>query len=918
MAERLFLIDGSAHLYQVFYAIRGLTAPDGEPVNAVYGFARMLHKLQEDYDPDYLAVAWDPRGEVFRHKIYEEYKANRKPMPKDLQRQLPLIEELLKVRDIPKLVVEGYEADDVMGTVSKRAEQEGVHTVLVTTDKDAEQLISDRTSVLHMHKNDQTFLDVEKLKEEKGLEPWQVIELMALCGDNSDNIPGVRGVGPKTAAKLIDQFGNVENLYENIEEVSGEKLREKLQKNRDQVELARKLVTIDRDIPLDMNLTDCRVDGGDPEEVTMFYRSLGFRTLAGDKGGGTRARATRTTQSGLFDSEPDTSAAPALKTFDSSEVDYRAVTTADELHELAGELEESGRFAVDLETTSLEPRDAEIVGYAFSTEPEQGVYVPVAGPSDDEVCDPEQALQVLTPLLEDESVAKIGQNLKYDIAVLKNYGVDVAGVECDTMVASYLLDPAQRSHGLDALTERHLHYRTVKIKELIGSGSNQRRMDTVPVSKVTPYACEDADIALRLSQTLGEALKEEGLWELFTSLEVPLVPVLAQMEWNGIKVDREKLARISKEFEQQLSELEENIFEEAGERFNVNSPAQLSEILFEKMDLPVPKGKKRQHGYSTEFSVLENLQSEHEIARYLIEHRQISKLKSTYADALQELVNEKTGRVHCSFNQTATATGRLSSSEPNLQNIPVRTALGRRIRSCFVPGGEEMSLLSADYSQVELRVLAHCSEDERLRQAFNEGRDIHTVVAARVHDVSEDEVTPEMRRRAKAVNFGIIYGQQAYGLSRQIGTSVDEARGFIDDYFAQYPAVKEFIGSVVEQAREDGFVKTLAGRIRFVPGIRSSGSRRSAAERIAVNTVIQGTAADLIKRAMIRIHDELPGVSEKSRMLLQIHDELVFEVPDNELDEMVEFVTDRMSGAMDLSVPLKVDIATGKNWEEAK
>ena len=904
MPEQLFAIDAYAHIYQFFYAIKGLTGPDGEPVNALYGFARMVQKLRDEYKPDYLLVALDGPGKPERCDLYEPYKADRPPMPYPLQRQVPLIKQFLDVEDIPHPMMVGQEADDILATTAERAAADGIDTVIVTTDKDAEQLISDHTRVLHLHKNREIMLDPEALKEQKGIEPWQVVEVMSLAGDTTDNIPGVPGIGPKTAQKLIRQFGNVDNLYKNIDQVSGEKTRQNLLEHREDVEMARKLVVLRRDLPLDLDWEECRDRTADPEAVDRFYRAVGFQSLR-------KSNPAPPTQGALFEARE-----PA--TIESSDKDYSTVTTLDGLRELVETLLKQDRLAVDLETTSLRPRRARIVGLSFSWRPNQGVYVATGGPAGAEVCPVEEALNVLRPVLEGQKPRKLGQNLKYDMGVLKNHGIQLAGLACDAMVASYLLKPASRSHGLDALSRLYLNYRPVKIEELIGSGRDQISMDRVPVEKVSPYACEDADLALQLCDLLTDRLKEQDLWSLFVELELPLVPVLTDMEWRGIAVDTERLAGLSEEFAEKLEGLEAQIHEEAGEEFNVNSPQQLSTVMFEKMGLPPPRGAKRTTGYSTAHDVLDDLKADHPIARHVLQYRELSKLKSTYADALLDLVNPRTGRVHASFNQTITATGRLSSSDPNLQNIPVRTALGRRIRSAFVPGGEDMSLLSADYSQVELRVMAHCSGDPALSSAFHEGRDIHRFVAAQINDVPEDEVTDLMRQQAKAVNFGIIYGLSPYGLSNQIDVPVEEAEQFIQAYFERYPRVKEFIGRTVDGARRKGYVQTLAGRRRTIEGIRGTGASRSAAERIAVNTVIQGSAADLMKRAMIHIHGELPGVCPRAAMLLQIHDELVFEAPDQEMDEVRRFVKRKMEGALELDVPLAVDAAVGKNWAEAK
>ncbi|MFW6456750.1 MAG: DNA polymerase I [Planctomycetota bacterium] len=920
MPEQLFLIDAHSHIYQAFYAIKGLTAPDGAPANAVYGFARLLQKIEREYDPDYMAVVFDPKGEVFRHEIYDEYKATRKPMPDALQQQIPVIKEMLNAWDIPVLMKENYEADDVLAAAAHQAAQKEVKSVLVTTDKDVEQCIDDNTHVLHLHKSKEELLDAEALKEKKDLEPWQIVEMMALAGDNSDNIPGIYRVGPKTATKLIKQFGSVDNLYDHLDEVSGDALRERLTENRDQVELSRRLVTIDEEIPINLDLEECRLEDGTNPDLIKFFRALGFRSLidsAGEAEGATGSSSPRTssaTQGNLFDS----SAPPPKRSYDRARTDYSIIRDAVDLATLPEILRDNAPFSVDLETTSLNVRDASIVGIALSWEPHQGVYVATMGPEGETLCPIDNALRVLKPLLESNDIGKVGQNLKYDMMVLKNHSVQMQGVTCDTLIASYLLNPAKRQHGLDKLAQRHLNYENIAISDILGDGKNEMTMDEVAVNEVAPYACEDADIALQLSHVLMKQLEEENLKDIFERMELPLISILAEMEWRGIKIDQEHLRRVSREFAAELDELEQKIFDEAGREFNVNSPQQLSTVLFEEMELPPPRGKKKTTGYSTAHDVLDKLADDHDIARHMLRWRELSKLKSTYADALLEIVNDDTGRLHTSFNQTGTATGRLSSSEPNLQNIPVRTTLGRKIRQAFVPGEPDMVLMSADYSQVELRVLAHCSGDETLKGAFKNGRDIHSFVAAQVNEVDVDEVTPEMRQRAKAVNFGIVYGQTPYGLSSQLGIPVDEAEEFIETYFDRYPKVREFIGETVNTARQEGYVRTLAGRRRRITGIRGSGTVRSSAERIAVNSVIQGSAADMIKLAMIPIHQDLAGVSDRSGMLLQIHDELLFEVPESDIDVVRSFVVNKMTHAMDLSVPIEVDVAIGANWDEAK
>jgi len=910
MPEKLIVVDAMAHIYQAFYAIRGLTAPDGRPVNAVYGFARMIESLRRDYAPDYLVVAFDMRVKLKRAEIYPEYKANRDPMPAELASQIDLIRELLSVQGVPVAQAAGYEADDVLGTVARVANEREIDAVVVTTDKDAEQLISEHTSVLHMGKKGAVMLDPAGLMEAKGVEPWQVVEVMSLSGDSVDNVPGAPGIGPKKATAFIKEFGTVEKLYENLDKVSGPKTRQNLAEHRADVDLAREMVQLDCNAPIELELEDARVGASDAAPLQAFYRALGFSSMLDKK-----PAAPRGGQGSLFGGPAE---APTLDSIKTVRTDYSAVTTLDGVAALVEKLRNLDALSVDLETTSLDPHVADIVGVALSWREGQGVYIATAGPPDDTVCPVDEALALLKPVLESETPAKLGQNLKYDMAVLRRYDIALRGLHCDSMVADYLLSPSRRGHGLDAMAVHHLNYETVKISELIGKGRKQTTMDRVPVARVAPYACEDADIALRLCRLLEPRLHEQGLWDLFTRIERPLVPVLMDMEWHGVAVDAELLTSMSAELATEMTGLVSAIHEEAGHEFNVNSPKQLSHVLFEEMHLHAAGAGKRTTGRSTSAKVLRQLAEHAVIAELVLRYRELAKLKSTYADALVALINPVTGRVHTSFKQTGTATGRLSSADPNLQNIPVRTELGRRIRAAFVAGEADMSLLSADYSQVELRVLAHCSGDPTLKQAFNEDRDIHRFVAAQVNGVTEEEVTSQMRQNAKGVNFGIIYGQGKYGLAGALGIPVREAEEFIDGYFHRYPQVKKFMRGVVRDARRDGHVHTLSGRRREIEGINGAGTARAAAERVAVNTVIQGSAADLIKVAMIDIHRELPGVCPRARMLMQIHDELVFEVPDCDLDTVSAFVAEKMTGALPLDVKLKVDIATGKNWAEAK
>lgn len=920
MHKTLFLIDAHAYIYQLYYAISRLTSPKGDPVQAVFGFARMIRRIQDEYHPDYLAVADDLPGKTFRHEFYEDYKANRKPPPDDLIQQLPLINKLLDLMKVPVITVEGFEADDVMATLATKAAAQGVRVVLVTPDKDIQQVLDDQIEQIHFKKNEVVRWTADSLPEEKGITPGQVIDFQALMGDSTDNVPGVTGVGPKTALELIQKWRSIDNLYDHIDDVK-ETYRKKLVRDRDMVKLSKRLVTLKTDVPVELDLDACRVDATPSAELIEFFKEMDFRTLLpeDDRSDVQKVRFRTQHQQKMFGDDEGAQAPQTFRNIRTETLDYRAIDTEQEFLSLLEELQKQQSFAFDLETTSESPRAARIVGLSFSWEPRMARYVAVSAPKDGPHCDVEAVMAHLKPLLESEDTHLIGQNLKYDSVVCRNYGVEPRGVACDTMVASYLLDPSQHRHNIDDIAMRLLGYEKVKTTDVIGKGKAQKNMRDIPVNDVAPYACEDADIALQISRMLMPKLEENDLLQLFTDIEMKLLPVLADMEWTGIKVDMEHLKTLSKQFDTEIKRLEEQIYEKAGKEFNIRSTQQLAAILFDDLGLPKPRGRRTKSGISTDSSVLGDLSTEHPIAGLVLGFRQLEKLKSTYSDALVRMINPETGRIHTSFNQTVTATGRLSSSDPNLQNIPIRTAIGQEIRACFIPSAPDRVLISADYSQVELRVMAHCSGDENLINAFQEGRDIHAFVAARINDVPIEEVTSEMRQRAKAVNFGIIYGQGANGLARNLQIPVIEAKRFIDAYFDRYPKVKDFIGRTIHRARNEGSVTTLSGRRRLLPELSSHrGVERSAGERIAVNTVIQGTAADLIKIAMIRVRDNLRRDWPEAALLLQIHDELLLEAPEADARGVADMVADTMSSAMELRVPLKVDVGIGQNWRDVK
>ncbi|MFO7898202.1 MAG: DNA polymerase I [Planctomycetota bacterium] len=897
MSEKFFLIDGHAHCYKSFYAIRHLSAPDGRPTNAAFGFTRMILNLLKKEEPDYIAAAFDTPDLTFRHEEYEDYKAQRQAMPDELQPQIPIIRDILDAANVPLVAVPGYEADDVIGTLAKQASREGIDVYIATGDKDALQLLDGRVRLYDTQTG--KAYTAEDLAEEKGIRPDQVPDMMALSGDTSDNVPGIHGVGPKTALKLIREYETLENVLEHADEVSGKVLSRRLAEGAEDARTSRRLVTLDLDVPLDLTVPDCQRREPDKEKLFGIFTELGFKKFIAELGG--------------VEEVADTAPVAGER----GEVRYHTVDTGDALGELAEALAGQDRISVDLETTSRRPMAASIVGFSFAWEGREAWYVPVAGPLGSRTLSLDAALEALRPVLESERPAKIGQNLKYDCVVLRNAGVRLRGISFDTMVAAYLLDPDRRRYNLDDLTLGYLGFRKIPTVDLVGKGRDEITMDRVDVEKVAEYACEDADTVVRLFDVLSPKLEETGLAELARELEFPLVEVLAEMEYTGITLDSRTLSEISEELAARLEAIAGRIYEEAGEEFNIDSPKQLSAVLFDKLGMP-PK-RRTKTGYSTAAGVLEELAVDYPIAAMVSRYRALKKLKSTYTDVLPRMVNPSTGRVHTSFNQTMTATGRLSSSEPNLQNIPVRTDEGRAIRRAFVASGPDRRLLAADYSQIELRILAHFSGDPALCDAFRSDLDIHAFVAAEVSGVGIDDVDRSMRRRAKAVNFGIIYGLTPYGLSKGIGVSVAAAKDFIDAYFARYSQVRAFIDQTIEVAREQGFVTTMFGRRRYLRNIRSENdTERRYAERMAVNAVIQGTAADMAKIAMNRIHRRIENEGRPSSMLLQIHDELVFEVPVDELDGEREMIRDEMVGAGELDVAIKVNIGVGRNWLEVK
>jgi DNA polymerase-1 len=884
----IYLIDGSSYIYRAYHALRHLSTTRGLPTNATFGFTNMLLKLLSDREPGHMAMAFDAKGPTFRHEIYKAYKANRPPMPEDLAVQIPYIKQVVEGMNIPALELAGYEADDIIGTLARVAEQKGFRVVMVTGDKDFKQLISPWASIWDPMK-DRT-IDYAGLKKESGLEPSQWVDVMALAGDTSDNIPGVPGVGEKTAISLIKTFGSLEGVFENLERVTRKRLRENLAAFHEQATLSRRLVVIDTRAPLSVELASLRISGPDAERLGRLFKDLEFQRL----------------QKQFFVKR------------DLSHKNYRVILDDESLKGLIDDLKQARIFAIDIETTARDPMQAEIVGISFACRPNEAAYIPLrhrysGAPGQ---LDPDRTLASLKPVLEDPNLAKVGQNIKYDWIMLKRSRVQLRGVMFDTMVASYLLNPTRRAHSLETIAAEHLAHKMISYKEVTAGQKGNKGFDEVRVEDAVPYACEDADITLMAYEVLRPKLDEGGFDSLFKEVEMPLIPVLVDMETSGICVDRDHLETVSREFERQLDQIEEQIFSIAGERFNIQSHQQLGRILFEKLKLPMQKKTKKKTGYSTDVQVLTTLSLEHELPALVLRYRSLAKLKSTYADAIVELIYPETRRIHTSYNQTVTATGRLSSSGPNLQNIPVRTEEGRKIRAAFVPR-KGWSLLSADYSQIELRLLAHYSGDPILVEAFEKDQDIHARTAAEVFQLLPAMITPEMRRHAKVINFGIIYGMSPFRLSKELGISQKMAKLYIENYFRRYKGIKRFIEETIEGARKEGRVTTLLGRDRCLPDISSKNrTAREFAERTAVNTPLQGSAADLIKVAMIRIHQALGQKGLQSKMLLQVHDELVFEVHPEELRCVEKLVTETMEGVYSLKVPLRVDVNTGRNWAE--
>ncbi len=882
----LYIIDGNSYIYRAFYAIRGLSTSAGFPTNAVFGFANMLLKVIKDKSPDLLAIVFDPKGPTRRHLEYKEYKAHRPPMPRDLIPQIPYIHKLVEAFRIPVFVIDGQEADDVIATLARKAESRGLDITLVTGDKDMLQLVGPHIKVYDTLK--EKVYEPGDVEERFSAPPDRVVEVMGLMGDAADNIPGVPGIGEKTAQVLIKQYKTIDNLLAHTHEITRPKLKQTLMEFADLARLSRELAILHTDVPIEINYDDLKLKAPDSPALLKIFKELEFTALL---------------KHVIQEPEPD--------------VVYHTVLEEHEFQDLISTLSSAVEFCFDTETTSLDPLQAELVGISFAVRPHQAYYLPLGHicPGAPKQISLNHALDALKPIMENPAIRKIGQNIKYDLLVLGHYAVQVKGISFDTMIASYLLNPGKASHGMDALALEYLNYKTTTYAEVTGTGKKQIGFAAVDVPTATRYSGEDADITLRLKQILAPQLREQNLEKLFFDMEMPLMEVLVDMERIGVKINADFLKLMSKKLGNEMAGIEKTIYEIAGTQFNINSPKQLAEILFVKLKLTPTR--KTKTGFSTNVDVLTELAPVHPLPAEILKYRTLSKLKSTYIDALPLMINPKTGRLHTSLNQTVTATGRLSSSEPNLQNIPIRTDVGREIRQAFI-AERGASLLSADYSQIELRVLAHMSGDPALIRTFQNDEDVHTRTASEIFGLTPEEITPEMRRKAKAVNFGIIYGISAFGLAQDIGVSNAEAKRYIDDYFAQYPKVREFIDRTIEDARKNGYVSTLFNRRRFIPELASSTMAvRNFGERMAVNTPIQGTAADLIKLAMINVQSRLRREDLRSKMILQVHDELVFEAPDQEIERLKKLVKEEMEGVITLSVPIRVDMGVGKNWDEA-
>lgn len=888
----LILVDGSSYLYRAFHAMPSLTNSKGFPTGAVYGVVNMLRRLLNEYDPELIAVVFDAKGKTFRDDMYAQYKANRPAMPSDLAQQIQPIHDAVRALGIPLLIEEGVEADDVIGTLAKQAAQQGIATLISTGDKDLAQLVDAHITLVNTMTD--TKLNPETVKEKFGIPPELIVDYLALVGDSVDNIPGVPQVGPKTAVKWLLQYGSLDNIIANADQVSG-KVGENLRNSLGQIPLAKQLATIKLDVALHVKPDALQRSAPDSEKLIALYRDLEFKNWLNE----------------LLEKNPQST--------DNKYAEYETIFTEEQFKHWLDVLNKTELFAFDTETTSLNYMDAEIVGVSFAVKPGKAAYIPLAHDYENVPAQLDRAkvLAALKPILENPALKKIGHNIKYDLEVLANYDIHLQGIGFDTMLESYVLDSTSNNHDMDSLALKYLGWRTIKFEDVAGKGAKQVTFDKVSIESAATYAAEDADVTLQLQHTLWPKLESEpGLKSVFEDIELPLVPVLARIERNGVLIDADMLLKQSNELEKRLIELEQETFQLAGGEFNLNSPKQLQDILYSKLALPIlqktPTGQP-----STAEAVLQELALDYPLPKFIIEYRGLSKLITTYTKRLPEQINTHTKRIHTSYNQTGAATGRLSSSDPNLQNIPVRTKEGRRIRQAFIaPPGYK--LISADYSQIELRIMAHISNDPNLLKAFEQNLDVHKSTAAEVLGVALEDVTSEERRAAKAINFGLIYGMSAFGLAKQLGIDRNAAQNYIELYFTRYPLVKAYMENTRIQAHERGYVETLWGRRLYLPDINSSQiPRQKAAERTAINAPLQGSAADIIKRAMVSLDTWLLQNKIDAKMIMQVHDELVFEVADADVEKMKEVIATHMMGAAQLKVPLLVDVGVGENWDDS-
>ncbi|MTI66722.1 MAG: DNA polymerase I [Firmicutes bacterium] len=889
--DKLMLIDGNSLLHRAFYALPPLKTKDGIHTNGVYGFLTMLYRILDEHNPDYVSVAFDLKSPTFRHKEYEDYKAGRKKTPDELKMQFPILKDVLDKLNINRLEYEGFEADDIVGTVAKIGEKNDFEVILVTGDKDYLQLVSEKTKVLITKRGitNLSVYDEEEMYNRYEISSKQFIDLKALMGDKSDNIPGVPGVGEKTGIKLLKKFNTLEEVYENIEEVSGKKLKEKLIENKPQAFMSKRLVTIVTDMPIDVDITKLRLEKPDEEGLYDLYQKLGFKSLLNK-----------------IDKKVIEKKKEKLGT------KFNIISKESNIENVKKEILVNKKFYFKFIIEGENPLKDKVIGITIKVSENDSYYIDF-----DENIKFSSFIDSFKEIFKDNSIKKSGHNIKTDILVLLRNDIELDGIYFDSVIGQYLINPTQNNYNLKSLCNEYLNIEIKDEEELLGKGKKKKKFTDLEIEKLAEYHCTKVNVISKIEKLIMEKIKEYDMVDLFNNIEMPLIKVLADMEFNGFKVDIKKLESLEKEFQEKIDNLTKSIYALSGEKFNINSPKQLGKVLFEKLDLPPIK--KTKTGYSTSASVLEKLKGKHEVIEKILEYRQIVKIKNTYIDGLLNVIDSETKKVHSSFNQTITATGRISSTEPNLQNIPIKTEEGRKIRKVFTARDENYSLVDADYSQIELRVLAHISDDFKLKNAFYDNEDIHTKTASEVFDVDKEKVTSLMRSRAKAVNFGIVYGISDYGLSRDLGISRKEAKKYIDKYFENYKEVKKYMDDIVKEAKKNGYVKTILHRRRFLPEINNRNYNvRSFGERTAMNTPIQGSAADIIKIAMLKVYNELKNKNMKSKLILQVHDELIIETHNDEIDEVKNLLKNLMENAIKLNVPLKVDMNIGDNWYETK